>query len=267
MTAAPQKAKAAPEALVRAIYRKLERAWGRQHWWPAETPFEVIVGAILTQNTSWTNVERAMASLRAAGALSIEGIRSLPLAELQQLVRSSGYYRQKSDRLKVFVRFLDEKHSGSLDTMFATPTAELREQLLSLKGIGRETADAILLYGGSHEMFVVDTYTHRILGRHAVVDNRAKYDEVRQLVERSLHRIVPKNRKSRNRIPPKLQVHSPSAMSTGERSPTAQLYNEMHGLLVQIGKHYCYKQRPNCEECPLLSLLPDGAAMSLIGQK
>ena len=114
---------------VRAIYRKLSRAWGPQHWWPAETPFEVMVGAILTQNTSWTNVERAMVKLREAGALSVEGIRGLPLSELEQLVRSSGYFRQKAQRLKDFVAFLDEKYGGSLDAMLATPTAAIARRV------------------------------------------------------------------------------------------------------------------------------------------
>ncbi len=138
---------------MRAIYRKLSRAWGRQHWWPAETPFEVIVGAILTQNTSWTNVERAMANLRAAGVLSVEGIRELPLPKLEALVRSSGYFRQKAQRLKNFVAFVDARYEGSLEHMFTTPTEELRAELLAQNGIGPETADSILLYAGHHESF------------------------------------------------------------------------------------------------------------------
>src|SRR5271166_5286724 len=147
-----------PEALVRAIYRTLAGSWGPQHWWPAETAFEVITGAILTQNTSWKNVERALTSLRAAGVLNLEGIRATPISELQQLVRSSGYYRQKAARLKQFVAFVDEQYGGSLQTMFSTPTQQLRAELLTLKGIGPETADAILLYAGHHEIFVVDAY-------------------------------------------------------------------------------------------------------------
>ncbi len=245
-----------PEALVRAMYRKLARSWGAQHWWPAETAFEIIVGAILTQNTSWKNVERALASLRPAGALSPSGIRDLPLSKLEELVRSSGYYRQKAKRLKSFVSFLDQKHGDSLEKMFATPTLELRSQLLSLNGVGPETADAILLYAGNHEVFVVDTYARRILQRHAAVDSNAKYDEIRALVERALRReraVLPKSVKT---TPQRPAVHQPSPMSLAERTQLAQVYNEMHGLLVQAGKHYCHRLEPDCHDCPLRELLP-----------
>lgn len=244
-----------PQATVRAIYRKLSRTWGRQHWWPAETSFEVIVGAILTQNTSWTNVERGMGNLRSAGVLSVEGIRELSLPKLEKLVRSSGYFRQKAHRLKNFVAFLDARHDGSLEQMFAAPTDQLRAELLTQNGIGSETADAILLYAGNHEIFVVDAYTRRILGRHQAVSYGAKYDEVRSLVERSLQRekLLEPHRPSGQAWPP---VHEASAMSAAQRSPLAQVYNEMHGLLVQVGKHYCVKQQPKCETCPLGSMLP-----------
>ncbi|MFZ0912314.1 MAG: base excision DNA repair protein [Candidatus Korobacteraceae bacterium] len=244
-----------PEATARAIYRKLSRAWGRQHWWPAETPFEVIVGAILTQNTSWSNVERAMANLRATAVLNVEGIRGLPLLKLELLVRPSGYFRQKAQRLKNFVAFLDAHHGGSLEQMFATPTEQLRAELLTQNGIGLETADSILLYAGGHEIFVVDAYTRRILERHLAVSASAKYDEIRNLIERALQREQPveSHRPGRQAQP---RAHEASAMSTAQRSPLAQVYNEMHGLLVQVGKHYCLKQQPKCEVCPLGSLLP-----------
>ena len=238
---------------VRAIYGKLSRAWGPQHWWPAETAFEVIAGTILTQNTSWTNVERALTNLREAGMLSVEAIRELQLAELEQLVRSSGYFRQKALRLKNFIVFLDGKHSGSLDDMLSTPTEQLRAELLGLNGIGPETADSILLYAGHHPIFVVDAYTRRVLERHDAVTPNAKYDEIRTLVEHALQDEKPlpaPTRKTRNRerFP---EVHPPSAMSTASRAPLAQVYNEMHGLFVQLGKHYCHKQQPKCEVCPL----------------
>ncbi len=240
---------------MRAIYRMLSRTWGRQHWWPAETSFEVIVGAILAQNTSWINVERAMANLRSAGALNIEGIRNLPLPELEELVRSSGYFRQKAQRLKNFVAFLDGRYGGSLRQMFATPTGQLRAELLTQNGIGPEPADAILLYAGNHEVFVVDAYTRRILGRHLAVARNAKYDEVRKLIECTLQREQPvESKRSSQKARP--QVHKASTMSTAQRSPLAQVFNEMHGLLVQVGKHYCLKQQPRCEVCPLGSLLP-----------
>lgn len=242
--------------MVRAMYRTLGRSWGPQHWWPAETAFEVIVGAILTQNTSWTNVERALSALRSAGVLNVAGIRELPLAKLEQLVRSSGYYRQKAQRLKSFIGFLDEKYQGSLEKMFSQPTHPLRTELLSLKGIGPETADAILLYAGNHAIFVVDAYTRRVLQRHAAVVGTAKYDDIRSLVERALQRqklVSPAVQAAFNATPP---IHEPSPMSTASRHQLAQLYNEMHGLFVQVGKHYCYKAEPNCDQCPLRHLLP-----------
>jgi len=247
-----------PEALVRAMFRELMRAWGRQHWWPAETPFEVIVGAILTQNTSWTNVERALTSLRSAGILSLAGIREIPLAKLQELVRSSGYYRQKAERLKNFVAFLDAKYDGSLEQMFTTATGQLRAELLALKGIGPETADAFLLYAGNHEIFVVDAYTRRILERHEAIGTVAKYDQIRELMERALKDKAPGSPLFDDaNLSPRPLAHVASAMSQEQRSPRAQIYNEMHGLLVQVGKHYCYKQKPDCEGCPLRNLLPN----------
>ena len=248
---------ASSERTVRAIYRKLSRSWGPQHWWPAETPFEVIAGAILTQNTSWTNVERALINLRVAGVLSVEGIRGLPLVELEQLVRSSGYFRQKALRLKNFIAFLDEKHGGSLDAMFSTPTQQLRAELLAQNGIGPETADSILLYAGHHPIFVVDAYTRRVLERHDAVAHDAKYDEIRAVVEHALQREEPlpkvaNKERSREQRP---DAHPPSAMSTASRVPLAQVYNEMHGLFVQLGKHYCHKREPRCEVCPLGAML------------
>lgn len=244
---------------MRKIYRRLSRSWGPQNWWPAETPFEVIVGAILTQNTSWTNVERALEKLRQASVLSVDGLRALPLAELEQLVRSSGYYRQKADRLKRFVGFLDEKYSGSLEKMFAAPTEELRDDLLSLKGIGHETADAILLYAGKHPVFVVDAYARRILGRHGLLHDADKYDEVRSLVEKALRAELPvttRRSNRRNDAPSAMVIHEPSAMSQLQGSRLSQVYNEMHGLFVQVGKHYCHKLDPNCRNCPLRDMLP-----------
>jgi endonuclease-3 related protein len=253
-----------PEATVRAIYRKLWRSWGRQHWWPAETPFEVIVGAILTQNTSWTNVERAMANLRSAGVLNVDGVRQLPLLKLQALVRSSGYFRQKALRLKNFVAFLDAHHGGSLEQMFATPTEQLRTELLTQNGIGPETADSILLYAGNHETFVVDAYSRRILERHLTVSAGAKYNEIRSLIERALRREQPVEscQPGQQERP---RAHEASAMSTAQRSPRAQVYNEMHGLLVQAGKHYCLKRQPKCEICPLGSMLPISIELSVTG--
>ena len=174
------------EDQIRAYYRALFQAWGPQNWWPARSRFEVIVGAYLTQNTAWTNVEKALANLRAARVLSIKGIRQVPLAELERLIRPSGYFRQKAHRLKTFVAFLDRQYGGSLTKMFARPTPELREELLRLNGVGPETADSILLYAGNHPVFVVDTYTRRILARHEILADDASYEDIRKLLETSL---------------------------------------------------------------------------------
>ena len=251
---------------IRAFYQTLYRAWGRQHWWPAQSRFEVIIGAFLTQNTAWANVEKAMAQLRRARALSLGGIRSTPLPRLEQLIRSAGYFRQKAARLKNFVAYLDERHAGSLQRMFARPTAELREELLALNGIGPETADSILLYAGNHPVFVVDAYTRRILDRHRILPPHATYDDIRNLFEAALgvqefvaqcedglHRLANDYRPLAS---PQGTSHPPSRVSTVPRSATAQVFNEMHGLIVGVGKKFCLKSKPLCEQCPLRVFLP-----------
>jgi len=206
-------------------YDVLFRVHGPQHWWPGRTRFEVIVGAILTQNTSWSNVERAIAALRREKLLTATAIEKVSTARLAALIRSSGYFRQKARKLKGFVRFLQREHQGSLNKLFATPTGKLREQLLAVHGIGPETADSILLYAGRHKVFVVDAYTRRILERHALVHPKASYEEIRALFEQSL----------------------PAEPS---------LYNEYHALIVQTGKHFCHTRQPDCEHCALRSFLP-----------
>lgn len=244
---------------VRQYYRALYRAWGAQHWWPAETRFEVIVGAYLTQNTAWTNVELAIANLRAANVLSVEGIRGVALAKLQRLIRPSGYFRQKATRLKTFVAFLDKTYSGSLDQLFARPTNQLREELLGLNGVGPETADSILLYAGNHPVFVVDAYTRRILDRHRILPAKADYEEIRGLFEQALVRVPDKQpAKVAAQIESAIlgAAHPPSAISTAARTPLTQVYNEMHGLIVGVGKNYCRKMTAACEECPLRPYLP-----------
>ncbi|HVA17203.1 MAG TPA: endonuclease III domain-containing protein, partial [Candidatus Dormibacteraeota bacterium] len=183
-------------------------------------PFEVIVGAILTQSTNWTNVERAIANLRREHLLSPRAMGRVSPAHLASLIRSSGYFRQKAKKLKAFVRFLRDEYSGSLRRMFQTPTAELREKLLGVHGIGPETADSILLYAGAKEIFVVDAYTKRILSRHGWVGDKATYEEMRTLVESHLPRDVSR-------------------------------YNEFHALLVNVGKNWCRPRDPRCSECPL----------------
>lgn len=235
---------------LRTYYRTLLGAWGPQNWWPAESRFEVIVGAYLTQNTAWENVERALANLRRARCLSVTGIRRVPLARLERLLRPAGYFRQKARRLKGFVAWLDATYEGSLVRMFARPTAELRAQLLALDGIGPETADSILLYAGGHPVFVVDAYTRRILGRHRVLPFDAPYDEIRQSFERALrHASQPRRLGAQPR-------HPVSRMSSAKVSPAARRYNQMHALLVAVGHQYCRKPEAHCEQCPLAPFLP-----------
>lgn len=250
--------KASKQGEIRKFYRTLYRAWGPQHWWPAETPFEVIVGAYLTQNTSWTNVERAIENLRHAQVLSLDGLRKLKLARLERLIQPSGYFRQKAKRLKTFITFLDREYEGSLQRMFAQPTAKLRQELLALNGVGPETADSILLYAGNHPVFVVDAYTRRILDRHQILPGKADYEDIRFLFEQSLNRLA----NEQEQIDAPLEsgfpgiVHTPSFMSSSHRTALVQIYNEMHGLIVGVGKFHCGKSKPKCDGCPLQPFLP-----------
>ena len=247
---------------IRRYYDVLYRAWGAQHWWPAETRFEVIVGAYLTQNTAWTNVERALANVRRAQLLTVEGIRQVRRPRLERLIRSSGYFRQKAGRLKTFVAFLDKKYGGSLDRMFSQPTEKLREELLALNGVGPETADSILLYAGNHAVFVVDAYTRRILDRHRILPLKTGYEEIRALFQHSLapvgtrQELKPPEAKAPLDSGFRGAAHLPSAMSTERRTALVQVYNEMHGLIVGVGKQYCRKSTAACETCPLQPFLP-----------
>ena len=251
----------AKEDEIRSYYRALFQAWGPQHWWPAQSLFEVIVGAFLTQNTAWTNVEKALANLRAARLLSVSGIRRVPLAELERLIGPSGYFRQKANRLKRFIAHLDKHYDGSLTKLLSRPTNQLREELLDLTGIGPETADSILLYAGNHPVFVVDSYTRRILVRHAILGEDASYEEIRRVFERALAPLSESIDVSTENGMPHLEAgflgaaHPPSAMSTTKRTALTQVYNEMHGLIVGVGKNYCRKSQPRCDQCPLQKFL------------
>lgn len=208
------------------IYRALSEAYGPLRWWPARTRFEVIVGAFLTQNTSWKNVEAALRNLRRAGVLNLRGIREIPISELEALVRPSGYFRQKAARLKNFVTFLDRRYGGSLSRLFARPTESLRHELLNLNGIGPETADAILLYAGKKPAFVVDVYARRILARHSIISENSKYEDIRSFVQREFQPL-------------------------GE--PLTRHFNEFHAQVVQLGKEHCGKVA-HCAGCPLEEL-------------
>jgi endonuclease-3 related protein len=201
------------------IYRTLYQTYGPRHWWPGETSFEVMVGAILTQNTSWRNVEKAIQRLKGKGVLNPEGIHHLKRSELARLIKSSGYYRIKTDRLKSFIDFLFEEYDGNIKKMGRERLGELREKLLGVKGIGPETADSILLYGLKKPIFVVDAYTRRILSRHGIISEKASYEEVQKLFMD---------------YPPRDE----------------KLFNEYHALFVYLGKTVC-KKIPRCELCPL----------------
>jgi len=236
-------------ASLRAYYQQLMAAWGPQDWWPAYTRFEVIVGAFLTQNTAWTNVERALRKLQQAGALNLDGIRRAPLAELTKMIRSSGYFRQKAQRLKNFVRYLDAGYGGSLERMFAQPTNKLREELLALNGVGPETADSILLYAGGHPVFVVDAYTRRIFERHGLITAKARYEEIRQLVEQAFVQETPSGWDQ----PPMSPLAGRRRHKFVIRRATlaARAFDEFHALLVQTAKHHCLKAEAHCAGCPL----------------
>jgi len=252
----------AKQRQIRTHYHALFLTWGPQNWWPAESRFEMIVGAYLTQNTAWTNVEKALANLRGARRLSANGIRRASITELEGLIRPAGYFRQKAKRLKLFVAYLDREYEGSLVKLFARPTEQLREELLSLHGIGPETADSILLYAGNHPVFVVDAYTRRILARHAILPEEAGYEDLRELLEQALAPLAEPIAGSREcsthnlAAGPSGAAHPPSPMSTSKRTALTQVYNEMHGLIVGVGKNYCRKSRPLCDGCPLQPFLP-----------
>ena len=246
----------------RSAFRLLSRHFGPQRWWPADTPFEVCVGAILTQNTAWTNVEKAIVNLRCARVLSPHRLRALPHHRLATLIRPAGYFNVKARRLRSFLDFLRSEFHGDLERMFHLPTTVLREQLLAVNGIGPETADSILLYAGGHESFVVDAYTRRILIRHGWAHRDPDYHDVKAMFEQSLTanpRSEIRNQKSQIPLP---TGHPPSGMSrrSARHSPRARLFNEYHALIVAAGKHYCLSREPRCATCPLRPLLPHGGA-------
>ena len=234
-------------------YPALLRRWGPQNWWPAQSRFEVIVGAYLTQNTNWGNVEKAITNLRRAQILSVKGMRKAPIGQLEALIRPSGYFRQKAGKLKTFIAYLDEKHSGSLDRMFAQPTQVVRAELLQLNGVGPETADSILLYAGNHSVFVVDAYTRRILERHGLITAKTGYGEIRAMVEAALSGAAPEALSVDE--PGGEPRHPASRMSQTARSELAGHYNEFHALIVRVGNQHC-RSTPKCDGCPLREFLP-----------
>ncbi len=202
------------------IYDRLFATYGPQGWWPADSPFEVIVGAILTQNTAWTNVEKAIANLRAAGALTPAGLLALSAEEIALCIRPAGYFNTKAHKLRAVVEFLDREHGGDLDRLFALETAVLRETLLGLYGIGPETADSILLYAAQRPAFVVDAYTRRVFSRLGLVSDTVSYPDLQSLF-------------------------------AGHLPPDVALFKEYHALIVRHGKERCTKRQPGCASCPL----------------
>ena len=214
---------------LRRMYDQLAEAYGPQHWWPAETAFEVILGAYLTQNTAWKAVEHSLSNLRAAGALTVEGLRALALEDLRLLVQPSGFPTRKALALKKFVAMLDEEFGSSLETLAATPTAVLRTRLLALPGVGPETADAILLYALGHPVPVADDYLRRIAERHRLLTpapgrNRKGYEALADLTRQAFAADAPESQ--------------------------ARLFNEFHALTVAVGKAHCGRTA-HCEGCPL----------------
>ena len=201
------------------LYRRLHRHYGDLSWWPGDTPLEVSVGAILTQNTAWTNVEKAIKRLKEARSLSVAALGRMTHRRLALLIKSAGYFNVKARRLKNFISFLQGCHAGSLNKMFRQPTSRLRQELLSVNGVGPETADSILLYAGEKPSFVIDAYTKRILSRHGVLPYDKSYDDFQQLFVK----------------------HLPA---------DASFYNQYHAMFVNVGKHFCRK-RPLCASCPL----------------
>lgn len=215
---------------IRAAYRLLRRRNGHLRWWPGESPFEIAVGAILTQNTAWRNAEQAIAALSAARSLDCARILALPLPRLAALIRPAGYYRQKARKLKCFARFLRTRYAGTLAGAAGVPDARLREELLDVWGIGPETADSILLYACGRPAFVVDAYTRRVAERHGWIAGPSTYARLQRLFAQSLPVDV-------------------------------DLYNDYHAQIVWVGKHHC-RTRAHCEGCPLQRLpsSPPGAA-------
>ena len=209
---------------LRAIYRSLEKAYGPQQWWPAKTPFEVVLGAYLTQSTAWTSVERSIANLAEHGLLSVAAIRDLPEPELRELIRPSGYMTRKAAAIKAFVAFLDARYDGSIENLAGEGPAVARERLLELPGVGPETADAILLYALGHPAIVVDEYLRRVVTRHALLAAAVKDSEIQALGD--------------------------TAFADKPDGKRARRCNEFHALIVEVGKQHCRKA-PICEGCPL----------------
>ena len=214
-----------PGEVLETYYGELLSQFGPQRWWPARTRLEVILGAILTQNTTWQNAARAVSRLRDAGLLRWPRLRKASVSQLESCVRPAGYFRQKARAIHAFAEWLDTTHHGSLDRLFRQTPQRARAQLLALRGLGPETADAILLYAGKLPFFVADAYTRRILARHKLTSAEDGYGATQEF----LHQYLPADE---------------------------GLYNEFHALLVETGKRHCKRKAAECEGCPLEPYLP-----------
>lgn len=243
------RAEKATPALLRDIHDRLLNAFGPQHWWPARTPTEVVIGAILTQNTAWTNVERAIASLRTAGALSFDRLAALPEDKLAQLIRPAGTYRVKARRLRAFVDTLQRDSNSSLQTMLAGPLDAARKRLLAIYGIGPETADAILLYAGRRPTFVVDAYTRRILRRHFLIGGSSSKAKTASSGAAKAQAAHDHNQAADNYSSVRQFFHR-------HLPADATMFNEYHALLVELAKRHC-RVRARCEGCPLADMPHD----------
>ena len=229
---------------LRQAYKLMRARFGHQHWWPGETPFEVCVGAILTQNTAWTNVERAIANIKAARVLEPGKLFALPELKLAELIRPAGYFNVKARRLHSFLRVLVETFGSDLNRLFAGDTAVVRERLLAIHGIGPETADSLLLYAGGHHSFVIDAYTKRIFQRHDWSHSEGR----RQKAEG-------RNPKSADSYD-ELKRLCESALNQKRGAQRLDYWRDYHAQLVMVGKHFCRTRAPRCGQCPLKPLLP-----------
>ncbi len=218
------------------VYRVLRSHFGFQNWWPGETPFEVIVGAILTQNTSWTNVERAIAVLKKNHCLTPEAMQQVSVTQLAVWIRSAGYFNIKARRLKSFLHFLFAEFSGNLEEMFRCEEGLLRQKLLAVNGIGPETADSILLYAGDVPFFVIDAYTRRIFTRHALSLSEKPNKRVRSVLE-------------------KMNYHEWQVLFQKSLPKDVKLWNDFHAQIVMLAKTYCKSSTWSCSHCPLLNFL------------
>lgn len=240
---------------LRRAYPLMRDRFGHQHWWPGDTAFEVCVGAILVQNTSWTNVERAIANLKSAGVLEPKRLFALPEARLAELIRPAGYFNVKARRLRSFLRVLVEEYDGRLKLLFAGEMAVVRERLLAIHGIGPETADSLLLYAGGHASFVIDAYTKRIFQRHQWPGGLPPTTAFKE-VQGSKFRV--QSSRSASFSYDALKSLCESALDQKRGAARLDYWQDYHAQLVMVGKHYCRPREARCAGCPLRSMLPSG---------